>query len=124
MKISKKKRIVAADEDFRNDPYSFGEAVDDLAENVEEVQDTIDDMDEDDPGAGIEVNNNIEDHLIAECERCHGIFISAILQSDMGIDHVTGTCPLCGKESNQYLKWVVKPNEAEEGDAEDVQRTI
>lgn len=104
-----KRRIVAADEDFMNDPYDFSEAVDDLAENVEEVQDTIDDMDEDDPS--IEVNNNIEDHLIAECERCHGIFISAILQSDMEIDHVTGTCPLCGRESNQYLKWVVKPAE-------------
>lgn len=102
-----KRRIVAADEDFMNDPYDFSEAVDDLAENVQEVQDTIDDMDEDDPS--IEVNNNIEDHLIAECERCHGIFISAILQSDMEIDHVTGTCPLCGRESNQYLKWVVKP---------------
>ena len=102
-----KRRIVAADEDFMNDPYDFSEAVDDLAENVEEVQDTIDDMDEDDPS--IEVNNNIEDHLIAECERCHGIFISAILQSDMEIDHVAGTCPLCGRESNQYLKWVVKP---------------
>lgn len=106
MKIHKR-RIVAADEDFMNDPYDFSEAVDDIAENVEEVQDTIDDMDEDDPS--IEVNNNIEDHLIAECERCHGIFISAILQSDMEIDHVTGTCPLCGRESNQYLKWVVKP---------------
>ena len=110
MKIHKR-RIVAADEDFMNDPYDFSEAVDDLAENVEEVQDTIDDMDEDDPS--IEVNNNIEDHLIAECERCHGIFISAILQSDMEIDHVTGTCPLCGRESNQYLKWVVKPAGAE-----------
>lgn len=110
MKIHKK-RIVAADEDFMNDPYDFSEAVDDLAENVEEVQDTIDDMDEDDPA--IDVNNNIEDHLIAECERCHGIFISAILQSDMEIDHVTGTCPLCGRESNQYLKWVVKPAETE-----------
>ena len=107
----RKRRIVAADEDFMNDPYDFSEAVDDLAENVEEVQDTIDDMDEDDPS--IEVNNNIEDHLIAECERCHGIFISAILQSDMEIDHVTGTCPLCGRESNQYLKWVVKPAETE-----------
>lgn len=106
-----KRRIVAADEDFMNDPYDFSEAVDDLAENVEEVQDTIDDMDEDDPS--IEVHNNIEDHLIAECERCHGIFISAILQSDMEIDHVTGTCPLCGRESNQYLKWVVKPAETE-----------
>ena len=107
----RKRRIVAADEDFMNDPYDFSEAVDDLAENVEEVQDTIDDMDEDDPS--IEVNNNIEDHLIAECERCHGIFISAILQSDMEINHVTGTCPLCGRESNQYLKWVVKPAETE-----------
>ena len=113
MKIHKR-RIVAADEDFMDDPYNFSDAIDDLADNVEDVQDAIEDIDEDDPT--LNVNNNIEDHLIAECERCHGIFISAVLQSDMEIDHVTGPCPLCGKESNQYLKWVVKPNDVEEAE--------
>ena len=113
MKIHKR-RIVGADEDFMDDPYNFSDAIDDLADNVEDVQDAIEDIDEDDPT--LNVNNNIEDHLIAECERCHGIFISAVLQSDMEIDHVTGICPLCGKESNQYLKWVVKPNDLEEAE--------
>lgn len=113
MKI-RKQRIVGADEDFMDNPYSVSEAVDNLAENVEDVQDAIDDIQEDDPVICIE--NNIEDHLIAECERCHGIFISAVLQSDMEIDHVTGVCPLCGRESNQYLKWVIKPNDIKESD--------
>ena len=112
MKIRKKMRVVAAEESVMDDPYNFSDAIDDLADNVEDVQDAIEDIDEDDPT--LYVNNNIEDHLIAECERCHGIFISAVLQSDMEIDHVTGTCPLCGKESNQYLKWVVKPNDMED----------
>lgn len=71
---------------------------------------------EDDPS--IEMENNIENHYIAECESCGGIFISAILESDQEIDHVTGVCPLCEKETNQYLKWVIRP--AEFDDDEDM----
>ena len=56
---------------------------------------------EDDPS--IEMENNIENHYIAECESCGGIFISAILESDQEIDHVTGVCPLCEKKPISIL---------------------
>lgn len=82
------------------------DAIDDVADNVEDLQDTLDDVDEDE--VEIEINNNIADHFIAECDRCHGIFISAVVDSDQEIDHVSGVCPLCGKDSDQYLKWIIR----------------
>lgn len=59
----------------------------------------------------IATDNNIENHYIVECDRCHGIFISALLESDQVVEHVTGVCPLCEKESDQFIKWVIKPVE-------------
>ena len=119
---SKRRRIVAADEDpdsadnnfddFENnfiteDPDdTVSDTLDDLADNVEDMQDQIDDVDEDEPS--IDVDNNIEGHYIAECERCHGIFISAMIESDQEVEKISGVCPLCEKETDQYLKWVVK----------------
>ncbi len=88
-KVEASTRIVAADED----------SVADSLDDVQEIR-------EDDPN--IEIENNIENHFIAECESCGGIFISAMLQSDQEIDHITGICPLCERETNQYLKWVIK----------------
>ncbi len=71
------------------------------------MRDNIEDnMVEDDPD--IEVDNNIENHYIAECDICHGIFISAVVESDQDVQSITGICPLCGKESDQNLNWVVK----------------
>lgn len=112
------KRIVAADEDefdmdeFEMDDAEDGDglmdAVDDVADTVEEIQDTVDDTVED-PSA-IEINNNIANHYIAECDKCSGVFISAVIESDQQIDHVSGICPLCNKESDQYLKWIIKEN--------------
>lgn len=104
--IKHSKKIVAADEEFLDEPTDLDEAVDDLADTVEDVQEQIDDVEEDEPT--IEINNNIDGHYIAECERCHEIFISAVMESDQEIDHVSGICPLCGKDTNQYLKWVIK----------------
>ena len=92
--------------DDEGDDDGLMDAIDDVADNVEDIQDSIDDMEEDE--AEIEMNNNIADHFIAECDRCHGVFISAVVDSDQEIDHVTGTCPLCGRETDQYLKWVIK----------------
>ena len=104
-----KRYIKAAEEDFEEDlEDSDGilDAIDDVADNVEDIQDAIDDVDEDD--VDIAMNNNIADHYIAECDRCHGIFISAVVESDQEIDTVSGICPLCGKESEQSLKWIIK----------------
>lgn len=85
---------------------SLTDAIDDVADNVEDLQDTLDEFEEDD--VEITMNNNIADHYIAECDRCNGVFISAVVDSDQSIDHVTGTCPLCGRDTDQYLKWIIR----------------
>ena len=97
------------DDDFMediDDSDGLMDAVDDVADNVADLQDALDDIDEDD--VDIAMNNNIADHYIAECDACHGVFISAVVDSDQTIEYVSGTCPLCGKESDQYLKWIIK----------------
>ena len=111
--------VKAADEDFDefddvdmedvDDADGVIDALDDLSDNVEELQDAVDDIEEDQ--VDIAVNNNIADHFIAECDRCHGIFISAVVDSDQDIEYVTGLCPLCGRETDQYLKWIIKAAE-------------
>lgn len=124
MKISKKhisasstlhnRRIVAADEDFESDDFDiveepedgFNDTLDSMADTIEDIQDQVDDIEEDD--IDIELENNINNHYIAECDRCHGIFISAVVESDQEVDHITGVCPLCEQESDQFLNWVVK----------------
>ena len=113
--VASKQRVVAAEEDFdefdmdnQDDSDGLMDAVDDVADQVEDIQDTVDDVSED--ATTIEVNNNISNHYIAECDKCHGVFISAVIESDQKIDHVSGTCPLCNKESDQYLKWIIKDN--------------
>ena len=109
MKISKNRkpinsssRIVGADEDG----YDFTETIDDLSDSVDDIQDTIDDIEEDD--IDIEVDNNIANHYIAECDSCHGVFISALVESDQEVESISGVCPLCDKETTQYLKWLIK----------------
>jgi len=118
MKI-KKSRIVAADDDFdfgdpaedRPDPDDFdqddlGDSIDDMQDTLEDMEDNIDEITEDDEN--IETDNNISNHYIAECEKCHGIFISAVIESDEPVESIHGKCPLCDKDSEQFLKWVVK----------------
>lgn len=116
--IKASQRITAAEGDFEEmDDFELDDAtesdglmdaVDDVADQVEDIQDSVDDMEEED--SAIEMNNNISNHYIAECEKCHGVFISAVIESDQEIDHVSGVCPLCNKESDQYLKWIIKDN--------------
>lgn len=106
-----KKRYVRAaefDDEFDDieDDEAISDAVDDVQENIEDLQDMVDDVEED--GVEIAVNNNIADHFIAECSGCNGVFISAVVDSDQEIEFVSGVCPLCGKETDQYLKWVIK----------------
>ena len=114
IKIRRHARIVAADEDFdefedfgmvEDEDPGFDETLDEMADNIEDMQDDIDEIQEDD--VDIETDNNIEGHYIAECDKCHGIFISAMMESDQVVEKITGVCPLCEKESDQYFKWVV-----------------
>ena len=109
MKISKSKRqikastrIVGAEEEN----FDIGDTIDDISDNIDDIQDTIDDIEEDD--VDIEIDNNIVNHYIAECDKCHGIFISALVESDQEVEKISGTCPLCDKETDQYLKCIIK----------------
>lgn len=122
MKITKKsitaatKYVKAADEDFEEDFEEADgviDALDDVADSVEDIQSDIEDIDDD--SVDIALNNNIADHYIAECDKCQGVFISAVIESDQDIDHVSGICPLCGKESDQYLKWVIRDINSDQG---------
>ena len=118
MIINKKKKITAADDfDIFDRENDMGGMMDDMPSDDEESEETeedvdefededIDDVTEDD--VNIVTDNNIEDHYIAECEKCKGIFISAVVQTDQEIDNIEGTCPLCGKKSVQWLRWVIK----------------
>ena len=110
---SKKRRIFAADDDpyFDDDDIleedeGLGTTLDNIEDNIEDIQDQVDDVQEDD--VNIEMDNNIDGHYIAECDRCHGVFISAVIESDQEVEKISGVCPLCEKESDQYLKWVIK----------------
>lgn len=125
-RLSNKQRIVAADDDDFdsmvddsdeiiddgkddtpevNDDVSIQDTLEDMSDTLEDMQDDVDNMDPD--LVDIELNNNIEDHYIAECSVCHGVFISAVVKSDAEIDNVHGTCPLCNREADQLLKWLI-----------------
>jgi len=108
MKIRRNAPIMAAD--FDEDPAMMSEdiedTVDDIADAVDDIQDTMEDVEEDD--IDIEMENNIANHYVAECDSCHGIFISALVESDQEVESITGICPLCDKDTTQYLYWLIK----------------
>ena len=88
------------------DSDSISENIDDMADTLDELSDSLKDFEED--SIDIEKENNISDHLIAECEKCHGVFITAVVESDQKIDKISGICPLCDEDCDQYLYWVIK----------------
>lgn len=123
-KITHKKYVKAAvDDEFddmsfdepesetqdEKDADSAADSLDSMADTLDEISDSLEDFQED--NTDIDVNNNISDHYIAECEKCHGVFITAVTESDQKIDRISGTCPLCDQDCDQYLKWVIKDAE-------------
>ena len=115
--IDSKTSITAAEED---DEFNFDDFDDEPLEDEDSTEEAFEEADTEleneeyeDPeeDVSIETDNNIEGHYIVECNRCHGIFISALVESDQVVEYVSGVCPLCQKESDQYVKWVVKPVE-------------
>lgn len=94
------------EEVLEESPNSIADSLDSMSDTLDDLDDALKDFEEDD--IDIEVENNISDHFIAECEKCHGVFISAVLESDQSLEKISGTCPLCDEESDQYLKWVIK----------------
>lgn len=119
---STKKRIFAAGEDdieYMQDDTAvddISDMIDDMSEPIvdEEVavdeelndEEVADEIEEDE--TDIEIENNIANHFIAECDSCHGVFISALVETDQEVDMLSGVCPLCGKETDQYLKWIIR----------------
>ena len=94
------------DEELEEEPINEEENLENEQED-EENEDEFDvDIEEDDIQIGSE--NNISDHFIAECDNCHGVFITSIEQTDEIIESISGICPLCEKESDQHLNWVIK----------------
>lgn len=96
----------AEDADEKPAADSATDSLNDMADTLDEINDSLEDFKED--NVDIDVDNNITDHYIAECEKCHGIFITAVTESDQHIERISGTCPLCDEDCDQYLKWVIK----------------
>lgn len=95
------------EDDTVADDDSITDTLNDMSEQLDDLQDDITDPSNEDD-INIDINNNIDNHYIAECEKCHGIFISSLIASDQRVESIHGVCPLCDKESNQYLKWIVE----------------
>lgn len=123
-KVTASKIVAAEDDELNMTPNlgeiddlddSFSEQLEDVADTVEDIQDTVSDDDHQEDTINIEVENNIAGHYIAECDKCKNVFISATVLSDQVVECVTGVCPICREESDQYLKWVIKPVEEEQG---------
>lgn len=98
--------VVDVDSDLIEDDDGFNDQLDEIADDIDDLKDAVDEIQEDD--VNIEIENNIDGHYIAECDRCGGIFISAVSETDQVVDLIHGICPLCDHETDQYLKWVVK----------------
>ena len=105
--------IITAAEGDEDEGFMFDdmdeEPEDEIVEEDVEELDSEEEPEDPEDGPSIETDNNIAGHYIAECNRCHGVFISALMESDQHVEFLSGVCPLCEKESDQYIKWVIKP---------------
>ena len=107
--LNGKRNVFAAGNVFGDENDFDGPNLDDEGMEDEIAPEDLD-MGEDGQqnGTTIEIDNNITNHLIAECQNCHGVFISAMLASDQDIESINGICPLCSKDTEQFVKWVIK----------------
>lgn len=110
-----KKNVFAAENVFGDEAGFDGADLDPEADTVEEEEIDMD-LGEDgqQDGSTIDIDNNIVNHLIAECQNCHGIFISAMVASDQMVESINGVCPLCNKDTEQFLQWIIKEYPEEE----------
>lgn len=99
------KPIMAADDEFTSED-EISTTIDDVSDTVDDLKEVVDDVQDDD--IDIDVDNNIDGHYIAECDSCHGIFISAMIESDQEVTSISGVCPCCGKDTMQNLNWIVR----------------
>ena len=125
--VRKSRKIYGAEGDL--EPASRDMFLDDLddeeATENEDTEDTEDDSDvksiddEEYPfgeeqiqtPVAIEVDNNIDNHYVAECEVCKKPIITAVIKSDSVVQSIQGICPVCNNESTLYLRWLLSPVE-------------
>lgn len=93
--------------DAQSDDARVDIDVHDYVNDAESEEPEVEELEEDLEGS-IEVDNNINNHYIAECDRCHGVFISSVEVSDQDIESIEGICPLCNRDSTQQLKWKIE----------------
>ena len=117
-KLNKRKvfaadNVFAEDDDIMND-FEGGEDIGDPDESFDEQEEYDLAEDGEQSGAEIDIDNNIINHLIAECENCHGIFISAMIGSDQSVESINGVCPLCNKDTEQVFIGIIEEYPKEE----------
>ena len=111
---------MAAEEDVQEDPFelddtdSMQDTVEDMSDTLDDIQDAIEDTDTAPSDTILDMENNISDHYVAECERCHEVFISAVVESDTPVDSVEGECPCCHEHTTQHLRWIIRDIDNEE----------
>lgn len=110
------KPVLAAEED----PFALEDAddaqnmLDDATDAIDDLQDAVAEVSDQPEDAILDMDNNIDNHYIAECQRCHEIFISAVVESETRMESVHGECPCCHEQTEQDLKWIVRSVNYEE----------
>lgn len=114
-RVASFKPVMAADDEdmsvdsfLAEDTDTVSDAVDQMSDTLEDIQDTVDEISDSPQDTVLDMDNNIADHYIAECTRCHEVFISAVVASDTVVDSIQGECPLCHENTKQDLKWIIK----------------
>lgn len=119
-RIATFKPVMAAEEEMSENPFelddvdSMQDTVEDMSDTLDDIQDAIEDTDTAPSDTVLDMENNISDHYVAECERCHEVFISAVVESETPVDSVEGECPCCHEHTTQYLKWIIRDVKNEE----------
>ena len=96
------------DFDSLEDAESLQDAASDASDAIDNLQDAVSDFSDAPADSILNMDNNIENHYIAECDRCHEVFISAVTESDSQVDFIEGECPCCHESTKQELKWIVR----------------
>lgn len=96
------------DFDSLEDAQNVQDAAEDASNALNDLQDAVDDLSDAPTDSILDMDNNIENHYIAECCRCHEVFISAVTESDSQVDSIEGECPCCHESTKQDLKWIVR----------------
>lgn len=116
-RVASFKPVTAAEEEGYDvqDTDGIQDALDSVEDTLDDVQDAVEDSYDGPHDTVMDVQNNISNHYIAECDKCHEVFVSAVVESESPIDSIEGECPCCHEHTVQKLKWVVRDASDSEG---------